>query len=63
VDAAELPTVLGLIEEAHYFNQSVITKEAQERLAKGLELGLQRSREDELTNIADKVTEEYAKKG
>jgi enoyl-CoA hydratase/carnithine racemase len=63
VDAAELPTVLGLIEEAHYFNQSVITKEAQERLAKGLELGLQRSREDELTNIADKVAEEYAKKG
>jgi enoyl-CoA hydratase/carnithine racemase len=63
VDAAEFPIVLGLIEEAHYFNQSVITKEARERLAKGLELGLQRSREDELTNIADKVAEEYAKKG
>jgi enoyl-CoA hydratase/carnithine racemase len=63
VDAAQPPVVPGLLEEAHYFNQSVITKEARERLAKGLELGLQRSREDELTNIADKVEEEYSEKG
>lgn len=63
VDAAELPTVLGLIEESHYFNQSVVTSEARERLAKGLEIGLQRSREDEFVNIADKIAEVYAVKG
>jgi enoyl-CoA hydratase/carnithine racemase len=33
VDAAELPTALGLLEEAHYFNQTLATKEAQERMA------------------------------
>jgi enoyl-CoA hydratase/carnithine racemase len=33
VDAAELPTNLGLLEEAHIFNQSLATKEAQERMA------------------------------
>jgi enoyl-CoA hydratase/carnithine racemase len=63
VDAALLPVVPGLLEEAHYFNQSVITKEARGRLAKGLELGLQQSREGELTNIADKMAEEHAEKG
>src|SRR5512135_303161 len=31
VQAAELPTVAGLLEEAHYFNQSVATPEAQQR--------------------------------
>jgi enoyl-CoA hydratase/carnithine racemase len=33
VDAAELPTNLGLLEESHFFNQSLATKEAQERMA------------------------------
>jgi enoyl-CoA hydratase/carnithine racemase len=33
VDAAELPTVAGLIEEAHFFNLSLATKGAQERMA------------------------------
>ncbi len=33
VAAAELPTVDGLLEEAHYFNQSLATTEAQERMA------------------------------
>ena len=38
-DAAELPTIEGLIEEAHYFNQSVTTKAAQKRMAKFMEIG------------------------
>lgn len=33
VNAAELPIVDGLLEEAHYFNQSLATKDAQERMA------------------------------
>jgi enoyl-CoA hydratase/carnithine racemase len=33
VDAAELPTVAGLLEEAHCFNQSLASQEAQERMA------------------------------
>ncbi len=33
VAAAELPTVDGLLEEAHYFNQALATTEAQERMA------------------------------
>src|SRR5205807_4476462 len=32
VNAAELPTVEGLLEEAHYFNQSMATRAAQERM-------------------------------
>ena len=39
VDAAELPTIEGLLEEAHYFNQTLATKAAQKRIAKWLELG------------------------
>lgn len=39
VNAAELPTKESLIEEAHYFNQSLATKPAQLRMAKFLELG------------------------
>ena len=39
VDAAELPTVDGLIEEAHFFNQSLATTEAQERMARFMEAG------------------------
>jgi enoyl-CoA hydratase/carnithine racemase len=63
VDAAHLPVVDGLLEEAHYFNQSVVTKEARERLEEGLALGLQQSREKELINIADTVAEAHAEKG
>jgi len=33
VDAAELPTAAGLLEEAHCFNQSLATQAAQERMA------------------------------
>ena len=33
VGAAELPVVEGLLEEAHYFNQSLASQEAQERMA------------------------------
>ncbi|HBZ69482.1 MAG TPA: enoyl-CoA hydratase/isomerase family protein [Deltaproteobacteria bacterium] len=33
VNAAELPTVEGLLEEAHFFNQTLATQEAQERMA------------------------------
>jgi enoyl-CoA hydratase/carnithine racemase len=47
VDAAELPTVEGLIEEAHYFNQSLATRGAAERMARFLSLGGQ-TREVEL---------------
>jgi len=39
VHAAELPTVEGLIEEAHYFNQSVATQEAQARMAAFMKMG------------------------
>jgi enoyl-CoA hydratase/carnithine racemase len=33
VNAAELPTVEGLLEEAHFFNQTLATNEAQQRMA------------------------------
>jgi hypothetical protein len=39
VNAAELPIVDGLLEEAHYFNQSLATKEAKERMAAFMEAG------------------------
>jgi enoyl-CoA hydratase/carnithine racemase len=47
VDAAERPTVEGLIEEAHYFNQTLATRPAQERMARFLDVGGQ-TREVEL---------------
>ena len=47
VDAAELPTTDGLLEEAHYFNQAVATDVARDRMARFLALGGQR-RETEL---------------
>src|SRR5437763_15797427 len=47
VAAAELPTVEGLLEEAHYFNQSLATSPAQERMQRFLALGGQ-TREVEL---------------
>ena len=39
VAAAELPTEQGLVEEAHCFNQSVATPEAQARMRRFLEIG------------------------
>jgi enoyl-CoA hydratase/carnithine racemase len=39
VDAAELPTRAGLLEEAHYFNQSVATAAARARMQRFLDLG------------------------
>jgi enoyl-CoA hydratase/carnithine racemase len=39
VDSAELPIVQGLLEEAHYFNQSLATQAAQRRMKRFLEMG------------------------
>jgi enoyl-CoA hydratase/carnithine racemase len=39
VEAASLPAVEGLIEEAHYFNQSVATPAAQERMTAFMRMG------------------------
>ncbi len=47
VNSAELPTVEGLIEEAHYFNQALATGEARERMKRFLQMGGQ-TREVEL---------------
>ena len=47
VNAAERPTVEGLLEEAHLFNLSVATPAARERMARFLEMGGQ-TREVEL---------------
>jgi enoyl-CoA hydratase/carnithine racemase len=41
VDAAELPTAAGLLEEAHCFNRSLATPAARRRLARALALGAQ----------------------
>jgi enoyl-CoA hydratase/carnithine racemase len=41
VDCSELSTKDGLLEEAHYFNQSVATDAAQKRMKKAIELGFQ----------------------
>lgn len=47
VDCSELSTVAGLIEEAHYFNQSVASDEAQKRMKEAIALDFQ-TREVEL---------------
>ncbi len=47
VDAAELPTAEGLLEDAHLFNLSVATPAAQARMAQFMEHGGQ-TRETEL---------------
>jgi enoyl-CoA hydratase/carnithine racemase len=47
VNAAELPTVAGLLEEAHRFDRAVATPAARQRMARFLALGAQR-RETEL---------------
>lgn len=41
VSSAELPTVEGLLEEAHYFNRAVATEAAQKRMRRVVELGAQ----------------------
>ena len=53
VDAAELPTVAGLAEEAHYFNLSVATPAARQRMQGFMDAGGQ-TREVEL-NLARAV--------
>ncbi|OPY76814.1 MAG: putative enoyl-CoA hydratase echA8 [Syntrophorhabdus sp. PtaU1.Bin153] len=62
VDTIYLPEKLALLEAEDQFNQNMMREEARERLAKSFDLGIQRSREDELVNIADKLAEEYAVK-
>ncbi len=58
VNAAELPTMEGLLEEAHLFNQSVATPAARARMAKFMELGGQtRETELDLESFVDKLTE------
>ena len=56
VDAAELPTLEGLLEEGHLFNQSVATPEAQRRMAGFMAAGGQ-TREAEMSmNPLDDVS-------
>jgi enoyl-CoA hydratase/carnithine racemase len=58
VDCAELPTLQGLLEEAHYFNQAVATDAARKRMRKFLELGGQtREAELDLRPLADQLAE------
>jgi enoyl-CoA hydratase/carnithine racemase len=58
VDSAELPTVEGLLEEAHYFNQSLATSEAQRRMRRFLELeGQTRQVELDLPGMYDSLAE------
>ncbi len=58
VDSAELPTMQGLLEEAHYFRQSVATDEAQRRMRRFLELeGQTRESELDLLALLDRITE------
>jgi enoyl-CoA hydratase/carnithine racemase len=58
VNSAELPTVQGLIEEAHYFNQSAATDVARRRMRRFLELGGQtREVELELGDFAERLAE------
>lgn len=58
VGSAELPTVEGLLEEAHYFNQSVATDVAQKRMRRFLELGGQtREVELDLSVLVEKLAE------
>jgi enoyl-CoA hydratase/carnithine racemase len=57
VNSAELPTVEGLIEEAHYFNQAVTTDATRKRMKQFLQLGGQtREVELELGGLADQLS-------
>jgi len=56
VNAAELPTFAGLLEEAHFFNRAVATPEARDRMRRFLALGGQtRERELEIGSLVDEV--------
>ena len=56
--SAELPTVEGLLEEAHYFNQSAATDAARKRMRRVLELGGQtREAELDMSGLADLLAE------
>jgi enoyl-CoA hydratase/carnithine racemase len=58
VNAAELPTIEGLLEEAHYFNQAVATEAAQKRMKRALEFGGQtREVELEMADLAERLAE------
>ena len=60
VGASELPTHDGLIEEAHYFNQSLATADAQERMATFLQVGGQTAgAELDLMEILQKLNREH----
>jgi enoyl-CoA hydratase/carnithine racemase len=60
VGASELPTHDGLIEEAHYFNQSLATADAQERMATFLRVGGQTAgAELDLGDILQKLNREH----
>ena len=57
LNSAELPTVEGLIEEAHYFNQSLATVAAQERMKRFLQSGGQtREVEVNLGSLLDELS-------
>jgi enoyl-CoA hydratase/carnithine racemase len=56
VNSAELSTVEGLIEEAHYFNQSAATDAAQKRMKRYLQIGGQtREVELDMRDLADEL--------
>jgi len=58
VSSAELPTIQGLLEEAHYFDRAVATDSARKRMRKFLELGGQtRDVELDLRPLSDRLTE------
>jgi len=58
VDCAELPTMEGLLEEAHYFDLVVATEAARKRMRKFLELGGQtRETELDLRPLADRLAQ------
>jgi enoyl-CoA hydratase/carnithine racemase len=58
VNSAELPTLEGLLEEAHYFNQSVATDAARKRMKRFLEIGGQtREVELDMSDLADRLAE------
>ncbi len=56
INAAELPTVDGLLEEAHCFDRTLATAAAQQRMARFLELGGQtRDVERDLPALVEKL--------
>jgi enoyl-CoA hydratase/carnithine racemase len=58
VNAAELPTVEGLLEEAHYFNQSLATSAARRRMERFLALGGQTPEAElDITSLIDRLAE------